>query len=178
MSVAVVDIARTTADAGQFLQAAHQILADLVAGGAALGWVEPPSLAEVTALLEGVAAAAETGDGSLRAAYLDDRLVGIGYWTRYPRATHRRNADLQKIAVATDAQGRGAGRAITTALIDDARRAGIEVLTLDVRGDNTNAQRLYESLGFTAYGRLPDFVAVGENRYDKVCYYLDLRRTT
>jgi ribosomal protein S18 acetylase RimI-like enzyme len=46
-----------------------------------------------------------------------------------------------------------------------------------VLGDNTNAQRLYESLGFTAYGRIPDFVAVGENRYDKVCYYLDLRRT-
>lgn len=60
-------------------------------------------------------------------------------------------------------------------MIADARRAGVEVLTLDARGDNSDAVRLYRSLGFTEYGRLPDFVAVGERRYDKVFYMLDFR---
>jgi ribosomal protein S18 acetylase RimI-like enzyme len=46
---------------------------------------------------------------------------------------------------------------------------------LDARGDNGNALRLYRSLGFTEYGRLPDFVAVGDRRYDKVFLMLDLR---
>jgi ribosomal protein S18 acetylase RimI-like enzyme len=75
-----------------------------------------------------------------------------------------------------DAHGRGVGRALTAALITDARRAGIEVLTLDARGDNRSALRPYQSLGFTEYGRLPDFVAVGERRYEKVFYMVDLRQ--
>jgi ribosomal protein S18 acetylase RimI-like enzyme len=158
-----------------FAADAHRILADLVSGGAALGWVEPPSSAEVAALLEQVTAAVEIGDGALRAAYVDGRLAGLGYWLRYVRPTHRPHADLEKLAVGGSAHGRGVGRALTAALIADARTAGIEVLTLDARGDNSAALGLYASLGFTEYGRLPDFVAVGDRRYDKVFCMLDLR---
>ena len=161
-----------------FVAAAQRILADLVAGGAALGWVEPPSLPEVAELLGHVAAAARTGDGALRAAHVDGRLAGLGYWLRYTRPTHRPHADLEKLAVAADVHGHGIGRALTVALIDDARRAGIEVLTLDARGDNSTALGLYRSLGFTEYGRLPRFVAVGARRYDKVLLMLDLRPAT
>ncbi|WP_299530081.1 GNAT family N-acetyltransferase [uncultured Streptomyces sp.] len=159
-----------------FAECAHAILAELVAGGAALGWVSPPSRDEVAALLDHVLSAARAGDGALRAAYLGPRLVGLGYWLRHTRPTHRPHADLEKLAVALSAHGRGTGRALTLALIEDARTAGIEVLTLDARGDNEGALRLYRSLGFTEYGRLPDYVAVGEDRYDKVLCALDLRR--
>jgi len=158
-----------------FLASAHAIVADLVAGGAAIGWVDPPSPDDVTALLTGVAAAAEAGDAALYAAYLNGSLAGLGYWRRYPRSTHRPNASLEKIAVATHAQGHGVGRALVSALVSDARNAGIEVLTLDFRGDNSRAQRLYESLGFTEYGRLPNFVAFGDRRYDMVLFMLDFR---
>jgi ribosomal protein S18 acetylase RimI-like enzyme len=160
----------------RFAESAHRILADLVRGGAALGWVEPPAHQEVAGLLGHVVTAAQAGDGALRAAYLERRLVGLGYWLRYARPTHRPHADLEKIAVDGAAHGRGVGRALTAALITDARRAGIEVLTLDARGDNRSALRLYQSLGFTEYGRLPDFVAVGERRYEKVFYMVDLRQ--
>ncbi|MEU0063801.1 GNAT family N-acetyltransferase, partial [Streptomyces albidoflavus] len=68
--------------------------------------------------------------------------------------------------------------ALTAALVADAREAGVEVLTLDARGDNEGALRLYRSLGFTEYGRLPGFVAVGERRYDKVFCMLDLREAS
>ena len=160
----------------RFAESAHRILADLVRGGAALGWVDPPSQAEVAELLDDVVSAVHAGDAALRVAYLDRRLVGLGYWLRYARPTHRPHADLEKLAVDAAAHGRGIGRALTAALVTDADRAGIEVLTLDARGDNTNALHLYRSLGFTEYGRLPDFVAVGERRYDKLFYMLDLRR--
>lgn len=160
----------------RFPESAHRILAELVSGGAALGWVEPPSRDEVAELLDHVVSAVQAGDAALRAAYLDRRLVGLGYWLRYARPTHRPHADLEKIAVDAAAHGRGVGRALTAALIADAREASIEVLTLDARGDNTNALHLYQSLGFTEYGRLPGFVAVGERRYDKVFYMLDFRR--
>lgn len=160
----------------RFAESAHQILADLVAGGAALGWVEPPSRDEVAELLGHVISAVRAGDGALRAAYLDDRLVGLGYWLRYARPTHRPHADLEKIAVDAAAHGHGVGRAVATALIADARETGVEVLTLDARGDNAHALHLYQSLGFTEYGRLPDFVAFGEHRYDKVFFMLDFRQ--
>jgi ribosomal protein S18 acetylase RimI-like enzyme len=155
--------------------AAQAIFAELVSGGAALGWIDPPSKPEIAALLAKVAAASQAGDGALRLAYSEDRLVGLGYWLRYERPTHRPHADLEKVAIASSAQGLGAGRLLTAALVDSARGAGIEVLTLDARGDNANALHLYRTLGFREYGRLPGFVAVGERRYDKVFYMLDFR---
>lgn len=170
---AILDALELTADPEQdarFTESAHQILSDLVSGGAALGWVEPPSWGQVADLLGHVVSAVHAGDAALRAAYLDHRLVGLGYWLRYSRPTHRPPADLEKVAVDAAAHGRGVGRALTAALTADAREAGIEVLTLDARGDNTHALHLYRSLGFTEYGRLPSFVAVGERRYDKVFY--------
>lgn len=174
----IVDALELVSDperAALFAASAHRILAELVAGGAALGWVEPPGPDEVARLLDRVVAAVRAGDAALRAACLGDRLVGLGYWQRYARPTHRPHADLEKLAVAAEAHGLGLGRTLTAALVEDARRAGIEVLTLDARGDNARALRLYASLGFTEYGRLPRFVAVGERRYDKVFCMLDLR---
>jgi ribosomal protein S18 acetylase RimI-like enzyme len=173
----VVDVAGVATGDG-FVTSVHRILADLVLGGAALGWVEPPDRYEVAALLADVGRAAANGDAALLAAYdafEEGRLLGFGYWRRYSRPTHRPHADLEKVAVDVAAQGRGVGRALTAALVQAARVHRIEVLTLDARGDNETALGLYRSLGFTEYGRLRDFVAVGERRYDKVFYALDLR---
>ncbi|GAA2143239.1 GNAT family N-acetyltransferase [Kitasatospora kazusensis] len=170
------ELSRDQEAAAGLAEAAHRILADLVGRGAALGWVEPPSPEEVAELLDHVLGAVRAGDGALRAAYLGGRLVGLGYWLRYARPTHRPHADLEKVAVDGGLQGRGVGRALTAALVEDARAACVEVLTLDARGDNTGALALYRSLGFAEYGRLRDFVAVGQRRYDKVFYQLDFRR--
>jgi ribosomal protein S18 acetylase RimI-like enzyme len=153
---------------------AADLLARLVTGGAALGWVDPPSSAEVTALLRAVWSA-PPGDAALAVARDGDRLIGLAYWRRYERPTHRPHADVEKVAVAPEAQGRGAGRRLTAELIAAARAAGIEALTLDLRGDNERAAALYESLGFHRYGRLERFVAVGDRRWDKLLYALDLR---
>jgi ribosomal protein S18 acetylase RimI-like enzyme len=177
--VLVTDAAGQAADPG-FAAAAHRILATLVRDGAALGWVDPPSEAEVAALLRSIAGATPGGDAALCAAYSPSagppgRLVGLGYWTRYERPTHRQNADMRRVAVAAHAQGQGVGRALIRALIASAKAASVEVLTLDARGDNLGAMHLYRSLGFTEYGRLRDFVAVGSRRYDTVFYALDLR---
>ncbi|MFK0290130.1 GNAT family N-acetyltransferase [Streptomyces sp. NPDC090442] len=164
--------------AAEFPRSAHRILAGLVADGAPLGWVDPPGPAEVAELIDRVLTAAAAGDGALRAAYAGRTLIGLGYWLRYARPTHRPHADLEKLAVAGTAHRRGIGRTLAGALIADARAAGIEVLTLDARADNAHALRLYRSLGFREYGRIPGFVAIGERRWDKVCYLLDFRAET
>ncbi len=158
-----------------FLPAAHALLTALVRDGAALGWTEPPPYDEIAALLDAVCEEAARGDAALWAAYDGVRLLGLGWWRRYSRPTHRPHADLEKLAVDPVASGRGLGRALAEALVSEARASGIEVLTLDARGDNTRALSLYRSLGFTEYGRIPAFVAVGTRRYDKVFCAYDLR---
>lgn len=60
--------------------------------------------------------------------------------------------DIQTIAVDAAARGRGLGRALMHALIDEARRRGATELFLEVRADNPVARTLYESLGFTEIG--------------------------
>ncbi len=165
------------AQAGEpvFLDQATALLRDLVSAGAALGWVDPPPAGEVVGLLRQVAAAGDRGDACLVAAWLGGELAGLGYWRRYVRATHRPHADVEKLAVAPARQGRGVGRRLMDELVSAAVDAGIEVLTLDFRGDNDRAAKLYRSLGFSEYGRLRRFVAVGPARFDKVLYARDLR---
>jgi ribosomal protein S18 acetylase RimI-like enzyme len=168
-----------SAEAGdpRFTGPAAALLGQLVADGAALGWLEPPGHAEVASLLRDVAGGPR-GDACLAAAWAGGDLAGLGYWQRYARPTYRPHADVRRVAVAPARQGRGIGRLLMTELISSAADAGIEILTLDFRGDNERAARLYQSLGFTEYGRLPRFVAVGAARYDRVLYARDLLQRT
>jgi len=57
-------------------------------------------------------------------------------------------ADVQTIAVAPAAQGRGAGRALLDALVTEAVRRGATSLLLEVRADNGPAIALYRRAGF------------------------------
>ena len=173
-----VTIARVTPELltpGVIDQAAV-LLQSLVRTGAALGWVDPPSTTAVADLLRDVAADVPSGDAALVLAWSGTQLAGLGYWRRYTRATHRPHADLEKVAIGPREQSRGIGRLVVAKLIEAAADAQVEVLTLDLRGDNVQAERLYESLGFLRYGVLRDFVAVHDHRYDKILMALDLRQ--
>jgi ribosomal-protein-alanine N-acetyltransferase len=58
-------------------------------------------------------------------------------------------ADVMTIAVAPSASGQGLGSALMGWLVAQARRAGADFLMLEVRADNTAAQRLYATAGFS-----------------------------
>jgi ribosomal protein S18 acetylase RimI-like enzyme len=153
------------------------VLQTLVRAGAALGWVDPPTRHEVAALLRLVVDESSRQDACLVIATDEQKVVGLGYWRRYARPTHQPHVDIEKIGVAPELHGQRIGRHIMMELIASARDARVEVITLDVRGDNEKAAILYESLGFVRYGVLPRFVAVGADRFDKLFYALDLRVT-
>lgn len=57
-------------------------------------------------------------------------------------------ADVQTLAVAPEAQGRGLGTRLLQLLIDAAREQGAEQILLEVRADNPGAQTLYRREGF------------------------------
>jgi ribosomal-protein-alanine acetyltransferase len=68
-----------------------------------------------------------------------------------------REGDIQTIAVAAASRGRGWGRTLLTALMDEATRRGVRELFLEVRADNPVAQSLYASVGFIEIGRRPRY---------------------
>lgn len=147
----------------------YQVVVDVVAGGGAIGWPEPPSRPAFDRWLNDVIGAVMAAQAAAMLC-LDPRagVLGFGYWRRYPRPTLRHNADMEKVFVAPAARGGGIGRRLIEDLLTSARAAGVETITLDARGDNVGAIRLYESFGFAEYGRLLNFVAFGPHRYDQI----------
>lgn len=67
------------------------------------------------------------------------------------------DADVQTIAVASDAQGSGLGAQLLAQLIDIAGDAGCHQLMLEVRSDNDAAIALYERFGFERISSRTDY---------------------
>jgi ribosomal protein S18 acetylase RimI-like enzyme len=157
------------------LDAVHRVVEAVVRLGGAVGWVDVPDRAGTAGWLDGIAAEVAAGRTRMALLGLDGRVEALGRWTRYAKETVAVNGEVLQVMVHPDARGRQLARRLVAALVEDARSQRVETLTLDVRGNNQAAMALYESLGFEAYGRLPDFVAVGDERWDRVLYRRDLR---
>ena len=157
------------------LDAVHRVVEAVMRLGGAVGWVDVPDRAETAGWLAAIVA--EVAAGRTRMALLREagRVEALGRWTRYAKQTVAVNGEVLQVMVHPDARGRQLARRLVAALVEDARAKQVETLTLDVRGNNHAAMSLYESLGFEVYGRLADFVAVGDERWDRVLYRLDLR---
>lgn len=97
------------------------------------------------------------GHGKVLIAVEDDRMLGtvmLEAW--HPASEVARGADegeIRALAVAPQAQGRGVGRALVRAVIDQAATCGMRQLMLSTQPAMTAAQRLYVAEGFT---RIPD----------------------
>lgn len=95
----------------------------------------------------------------------------IGYaGLRAPRGG--KDADVQTIALAEAYRGRGRGRMLLTALLEEALARGVREVFLDVRDDNAVARRLYASEGFAEAGRRPRYYQPDD--VDAVVMRLDL----
>ncbi|CAN5798784.1 GNAT family N-acetyltransferase [soil metagenome] len=93
------------------------------------------------------------------------QLVGAISCEREPRIKVRHTGHITGMMVKSGCSGQGIGRALLIAAIAEAHSAdGLEMLTLSVTASNLVAIRLYESLGFVRYGRLPGAIKV-EGRY-------------
>ena len=73
----------------------------------------------------------------------DGELLACGQF-----AIEQRLAGLYDIIVAPSERGRGIGRALCMALLEQAQAAGAQVAYLQVEADNDAARALYRGLGF------------------------------
>jgi ribosomal protein S18 acetylase RimI-like enzyme len=164
-----------TAEDEPSLDAVHRVVEAVMRLGGAVGWVDVPTRDETAAWLAVLRAEVAAGRSRVAVVSVGGRVEALGRWSWYAPPAVAVNADVRQVMVHPAARGRGLARRLVDALVADARVHGVETLTLDVRGNNHAAMALYERAGFEVAGRLPDFVAVGDERWDRVLYRLDLR---
>lgn len=140
-----------------------ETLADCVAGGASVSFMAPFSVEDAYEWWGGVIDSVEAGKTLLFAAYADGLLSGtvqLGLDTP-PNQPHR--GDVKKLLVHRRARGQGLASRLMTALGEEAKGRGLSLLTLDtVTG--SNAERLYEKLGFQKVGVIPDYALFPDGR--------------
>lgn len=168
------------ADSARLLDQVAELIAAAVARQEALGLTAPLTAADYREHLDALMEQTAAGDAGL-AVLVDPThgpgpLLGTAQWTRSSYRTRRVLAELDRVCVAPSARGRGVGRTLVNRIAQDAAEHGIEVLGLEVRGNNHAAIALYENCGFRRTGLIPNAVAVDEDRYDVVLMHRELTR--
>ncbi|HEY8002579.1 MAG TPA: GNAT family N-acetyltransferase [Phenylobacterium sp.] len=130
------------------------ILVDCVAGGASVSFMADMTADDAAAFWR---EAAQADDGrAILVAEDDAGLFGvvqvIPAWP--PNQPHR--VDISKLLVSRRARGRGAAEALMRAAEEAARGMHRRLMTLDTVTGGA-AERLYEKLGWTRVGVIPDY---------------------
>jgi ribosomal-protein-alanine acetyltransferase len=106
--------------------------------------------------------------------YVVDEEDGIRGYAGLRHLAGGADSDVQTIAVAAEARGRGIGRGLLRELLETARNRNAREVFLEVRADNPVAQALYESEGFVEIGRRARYYQPDD--VDAVIMKCDLRR--
>lgn len=101
-------------------------------------------------------------------AEVDGHVVGLAGVSSLGRARKVRHRAEFGISIQRDFWGLGLGRAMTTACIECAGKAGYSQLELEVSSDNTAALSLYRSIGFVEYGKNPRGFMKGSGGYQEL----------
>ena len=152
-----IAIARLDAEAAeQRLAELAEVLADCVAGGASVSFMQPFPPEAAARWWRGLLPRIASGDIVLLVALRNDRAVGTVqlHLSTPPNQPHR--ADVAKLLVHRGARRLGLARRLMLALEDEARAAGRWLLTLDTVSDGAAAP-LYRSLGYQRVGTIPGY---------------------
>ncbi|MBY4631056.1 GNAT family N-acetyltransferase [Rhizobium croatiense] len=132
------------------------VLADCVAGGASVGFMQPYGPDDAAPYWRDVADAVGAGVSLLLVAELEGRIVGtvqVGA-AQMPNQPHR--GDLKKLLVHRSARGRGLARLLMEAAEREAAKHGKTLLVLDT-ATGSDAEAIYPRLGWQRVGVIPDY---------------------
>jgi GNAT superfamily N-acetyltransferase len=152
------------------LDALADVLVDCVAGGASVSFMHPFSHDDARSVFETWAAEVDDGRRAVLAAFVDGRLVGTVQVILVlpPNQPHR--GEIAKLLVHRSARGRGVGALLMDRADEEARAEGKSLLVLDaVTGGD--AERLYERLGWSRVGVVPNFALFPDGRFCDTTYF-------
>jgi ribosomal protein S18 acetylase RimI-like enzyme len=116
-------------------------------------------------------------NGLYLGAFDNSSLVGIIRFVRPNRRSRHHTAEVRSVYVRSSHRGQGVARRLLSQLIDESRQIGLESLTLSVIASNEPARQLYESQGFSVYGREPRAIKKNHSYTDQLHLWLDLSAT-
>ena len=156
------------------IRALAHLLVDAVESGAAVSFVAPLPIERAedwwrtttsTAHPKAVFLVARDAEGIVGTVQLHPA------WA--PNQPHR--GEIAKLIVHRRARGHGLGTLLMQAIEDEARRAGLTLLTLDAKR-GAAAEHLYREMGWTAVGSIPRFAVDpdGVTPHDAVIFYKEL----
>lgn len=107
-------------------------------------------------------------------AFVNGEMAGMVGLSHETRVKNRHKATLVGMYVAAEFVGRGLGRTLVNAALQDAREGGVELVVLTVTDSNRAACALYARAGFTAFGIEPDAIRVDGISFGKQHMFLRL----
>jgi ribosomal protein S18 acetylase RimI-like enzyme len=143
-------------DSPQIRRALSEILVEVVANGGSVHFMHPLEFEVAEAFWERSLAAAARGERIILGAFDNDRLVGTVslLLDSPPNQPHR--AEIGKLMTRISHRRQGVARE----LVEAAERLAVEkartLLVLDTAADG-GASSLYDSLGYTLAGVIPDY---------------------
>ncbi|MBI1379742.1 MAG: GNAT family N-acetyltransferase [Planctomycetaceae bacterium] len=152
------------------------LVLETVRSDAAIGFLETATRADVRAYWRGVLAAAHPNT-LLFVARRGAAIVGTVQVQPARAQNQPHRAEIAKLMVHPTARRTGLGRALMEAAEAGARRIGLTLITLDTRAGDT-AENLYQSLGWTRLGSIPDYALDPDGRtlHGTAVYYKLLER--
>jgi ribosomal protein S18 acetylase RimI-like enzyme len=143
-------------DSPRIRSALTEILIEAVANGASVSFMHPLAPDVADTFWAGSLAAASRGERIVFGAFDSDHLIGTVTLQLAcpPNQPHR--AEIAKLMTRSSHRGRGVAKALMSAAEQEALRRGKTLLVLDTAVDG-GASALYESLGYTLTGVIPDY---------------------
>jgi GNAT superfamily N-acetyltransferase len=132
------------------------VLIDCVEGGASVSFMHPLARAKAEAFWFGIGEAVATGARILLVAADDVGIVGTVQVALEQPDNQPHRADISKMLVHRRGRQRGIGSGLMRTAEAQARASGKSLLVLDTITGGT-AERLYQRLGWSLAGTIPDY---------------------
>lgn len=154
---------------------------DVSNAGGCVGFVPPVATEDVAPVLDAVLTRVRSGvdtlvvvrEGSAPAEPAGE-LLAFAVLSPSPSTLREHLGTVQRVQVRPEHQGRGLGTVLMSGVHDAARRRGLELLHLTVRG-GSGREAFYQRLGYQEFGRLPGGVRLGATDYrDEIHLYTRL----
>jgi GNAT superfamily N-acetyltransferase len=138
------------------IEALADVLIDCVDGDASASFMHPLAPAKAEAFWRRVAAGVAAGERALLVAEDDSGIVGTVQLVLDQPENQPHRADVAKVLVHRRARRQGLGAALMRAAEQTARDCGKTLLVLDTI-PGSDADRLYDRLGWVRVGTIPDY---------------------